>query len=261
MTLSSTVLDGPTVPPELRCVVEREAPLAVLRVSGVLDGRSANSLLKAVARPLPAHPSAIVVDVGGMLVGDRTALTVLATAARQAAQWPGVPLVLCSPNPEAEAALRDSANCRYLPVYPTLEAAMAGIEDDATVTKLTVRLQPAVGAARQARELVTEACGRWDVPDLVGPACTIVTELVNNVVVHAGTPMEVVVGLCDRYVNISVQDFSPRLPKQRGPATPTAPGGRGLMMVAAVAQQWGCTPVNNGKVVWAVLDLDELVAY
>ena len=46
-----------------------------------------------------------------------------------------------------------------------------------------------VGAARQARELVTEACARWELTDLVGPACTIVTELVNNVVVHAQTPM------------------------------------------------------------------------
>ena len=261
MTLSGTVLDGAVMPPDLRCVIEREAPYALVRVTGVLDGRSADSLLTAVAKPLPAQPSAIVVDVSGMRVADRTALPVLATAAHRAAQWPGIPLVLCAPSPEAEAALRDSAICRYLPVYPTLEAAMAGIEDDATVTELTARLQPAVGAARQARELVTEACGRWDLPDLVGPACTIVTELVNNVVVHAGTSMEVVVRRRDRYVNISVRDGSGTIPTPRGPASPTAPGGRGLMMVAAVAQRWGCTPVDDGKVVWAVLDLDELPAY
>jgi anti-sigma regulatory factor (Ser/Thr protein kinase) len=94
------------------------------------------------------------------------------------------------------------------------------------------------------------------VPELIGPACTIVTELVNNVVVHARTPMELVLRLRERHLNISVRDGSAARPEARGPSSPTAPGGRGLMMVAAVAQRWGYTPVAGGKVVWAVLRTD-----
>lgn len=165
------------------------------------------------------------------------------------------------PSPDTAAALRRGTTCRYLPVYPTLEAAMARTNDETAPVQLSARLLPAAGAARQARELVTEACARWDVPQLIGPACTIVTELVNNVVVHARTPMEVMLRLRECHLNISVRDGSFTAPRARGPVSPTAPGGRGLMMVEAVAQRWGYTPVERGKVVWAVLRTDEVTAH
>jgi hypothetical protein len=177
-------------------------------------------------------------------------------AATEAVEWPGARLVLCCADPQAEAVLRRSASVRHLGLFPTLEAAVAGIDEDATPSQLGIHLLPAVGAARQARELVTEACARWNVPSMIGPACTVVTELVNNVVVHVGSPMEVVIRLRDRYLNISVRDESAEPPLARGPAAPTAPGGRGLMMVAAVAHRWGYTPVTGGKAVWALLRIE-----
>jgi hypothetical protein len=210
-----------------------------------------------MSKCLAAQPEAVIVDLGQCQVEDPAALAVFSVAARDAAQWPGAPLLFCRPNAQTAAVLSRSALCRYVPVFPTLEAAIAGIGDQMVPVQLSTHLMPAVGAARQARELVTEACARWELPALVGPACTIVTELVNNVVVHAQTPMDVVLRLRERYLNISVRDGSPMPPRALESVAPTAPGGRGLMMVAAVAKRWGYTPVTDGKVVWAVLRTDD----
>ncbi len=241
------------MPLELSWVMERDSPYAVLRLSGVLTAASAPVARAGIATCLAAQPIAIIVDMAGLRIDEPGAVTVFAVAARDAADWPGAHLVLCCPDPEASAMLRGSAATRQLTICPTLEAAMAGVADNKSPGQLSAHLMPAVGAARQARELVTEACARWDLPDLAGPACTVVTELVNNVVVHARTPMEVVIRLRERHLIISVRDDSTRPPETRGPAAPTAPGGRGLMMVDAVAQRWGYTPVAGGKAVWAVL--------
>jgi hypothetical protein len=34
-----------------------------------------------------------------------------------------------------------------------------------------------------------------------------------------------------------------------------APGGRGLIIVEALAASWGCTPVRDGKLTWATLPI------
>jgi anti-anti-sigma regulatory factor len=242
--------------PQLCWTIEVDSSYVLIRMTGVLGVSSAPAARLGLAKCLSAQPTAIVADVTGLRIDDTAALAVFGVAATEAAEWPGARLVLCCSDPRTETVLRRSAALRRLGLFPTLEAAVAGIEEDAAPSQLSTRLLPAVGAARQARELVTEACARWNLPAMIGPACTVVTELVNNVVAHVGTPMEVVIRLRDRYLNISVRDNSTEPPLARGPAAPTAPGGRGLMMVAAVAHRWGYTPVTGGKAVWAILRIE-----
>lgn len=233
---------------------------ALLRVDGVLTSATAATLRAGLAKCLAAQPAAVLVDVAMLRIQDHPALSVFAGAAREAAQWPGAPLAFVRPAPETAEHIGRSAVCRHLPVFPSVEDAVAHTVDPKALSELSRRLQPVVGAARQARELVTEACARWDLPQLIGPACTVVTELVNNVVVHARTPMEVVLRRRGRHVHLSVLDGSPDVPVARGPASPTSPGGRGLMMVGAVAEGWGYRPVAGGKVVWALLRTDDAPA-
>lgn len=245
------------MPADLHWVIDRDSPYALLRLAGMLDVASAATVRSALGKCLAAQPTAIVVDIAELHIRTVNSLGVFALAAQQAARWPGSPLLLCCPKSEVADVLRRTPILRYVPVVPDLEAALASIGQEPAPHRLHTHLQPASGAARQARELVTEACARWDVPELVGPACTVITELVNNVVVHAGTPMDVVVQRRRRHLNISVRDESPDPPDARGPAFPTAPGGRGLLMVDAVAQHWGYAPTERGKVVWAVLPITE----
>jgi anti-anti-sigma regulatory factor len=242
--------------PLLRWTIEVATSYVLIRMTGVLCEPSAPNAREGLAKCLAVQPTAIVVDITGLRIEEPAAVTVFGMAARDAAEWPGARLVLCSPDPRTNAIVRHTPALQHLTLFPTLEAAVAGIEEDATPTQLSTHLLPAAGAARQARELVTEACARWNVPAMIGPACTVVTELVNNVVAHVGTPMEVVIRLRDRHLNISVRDDSAEPPVARGPAAPTAPGGRGLMMVAAVAHRWGYTQVTGGKAVWAILRIE-----
>lgn len=125
--------------------------------------------------------------------------------------------------------------------------------DGRSETALSDELLPVAGAPRHARNLATEACLRWDVPHLVGPAGLIVTELVNNVIVHAGTMCTLQLTVRLHRLTISVSDGSIDAPLMLGPVAPGAPSGRGLLIVDAVADSWGWRPSEAGKVVWATL--------
>nr|BFE68062.1 hypothetical protein GCM10020092_013630 [Actinoplanes digitatis] len=79
--------------------------------------------------------------------------------------------------------------------------------------------------------------------------------MVNNVVVHARTPMTVLLGLRGDTVTVAVRDHSADVPRFSGDPVPvTSYGGRGLLLIDSVARRWGSLPLTGGKVVWAVLE-------
>jgi anti-sigma regulatory factor (Ser/Thr protein kinase) len=118
--------------------------------------------------------------------------------------------------------------------------------------RLSLEFEPRADAARLARELVSAACARWHREELAESAHVAVTELVNNAVVHAGTPVTVHVAVRGDELFIAVRDRSTE-PLRPRKAAPTSYGGRGLMLLDAMSSRWGCTPREDGKVVWAVL--------
>jgi hypothetical protein len=54
---------------------------------------------------------------------------------------------------------------------------------------------------------------------------------------------------------VSVEDANPTLPEPGEPVDLGAEGGRGLRIVAALAQRWGVDTTGTGKVIWFELDL------
>jgi hypothetical protein len=116
-------------------------------------------------------------------------------------------------------------------------------------------LLPITGAPRQARDIVTVACLRWQLAHLLAPAILITSELVSNVVEHAGTIMTMHVTLGSSHLDLSVHDGSTALPVMR-PGGSTAPRGRGLHLIEAASTAWGCVPEKDGKTVWATLALE-----
>jgi serine phosphatase RsbU (regulator of sigma subunit)/anti-sigma regulatory factor (Ser/Thr protein kinase) len=76
----------------------------------------------------------------------------------------------------------------------------------------------------------------------------ICSELVTNAVVHAGGPCRVRLRRREGRVRLEVHDLSHGLPVQREP-DPTATNGRGVAMVAALADDWG-VDLERGKSVW-----------
>jgi anti-sigma regulatory factor (Ser/Thr protein kinase) len=88
----------------------------------------------------------------------------------------------------------------------------------------------------------------------IGDAQLVVSELATNSVLHARTPFSVSVRRDGSAIRISVRDRSLTLPIMRD-GGPTALSGRGLRLVAAVAQNWGVETASDGKTVWAELPL------
>ncbi|MEV0156489.1 STAS domain-containing protein [Micromonospora sp. NPDC050686] len=239
------------MPSRIRCLVDDEGPVTVVRISGGLDTGTIRPVHGVLDRCLTEQPDALVVDLSAVRVEDPLALSVFAAAARQAASWPGVPMVLCAPSPDAAAWLAESAVCRVVPVRPD-RAAAAQAAAVAAAPRLRARLDPVAGACRRARELVSDACARWNLPGAVGPASVVLTELVGNVVRHAGTPMRVTMTLRRPYLHLAVHDGSREAARCRS-AGRLAEGGRGLLLVRELTRGWGSSPAADGKVVWAML--------
>jgi hypothetical protein len=120
---------------------------------------------------------------------------------------------------------------------------------------LSDQLLPTPGAARHARDMVTEACAMADLAELIGPAGLVADELVANGVEHAGTLMTLRIISRAHYLHLAVGDGSPDPPRLPPLPPPTAPRGRGLILVDAIATRWGWQPSSEGKVVWATLSM------
>ncbi|MFI1568949.1 ATP-binding protein [Streptomyces sp. NPDC020490] len=122
--------------------------------------------------------------------------------------------------------------------------------------------------ARLARRLAAHRLDLWGVP-YGSPASDtvvlVVAELAANAVLHGRVPgRDFELRLrCDRasgVVRVEVADTHPAQPDPRRPgADPVdADGGRGLLLVAAVAERWGVDGRGGpGKAVWAECALPE----
>ncbi len=122
-----------------------------------------------------------------------------------------------------------------------------------------VTLPPDSRSARLARRHVTSACEDAGLTDVLDDALLIVTELVTNAVVHAGTNVELFLDTSGPGLRGEVLDQGGgTLPVLGGddldPAEDTREGGRGLFLLDVLASSWGTNHGPTGKSVWFRLD-------
>ncbi|WP_189331371.1 STAS domain-containing protein [Actinoplanes ianthinogenes] len=235
----------------ISCAVSQVGTRTLVRLDGDLTTATAPQLRAVLLKCLVERPDTVVAELSGLRVLEPLALTVFGVVARQAAMWPGTPLLLSEPS---ETVATWFATGRYgrLPVLATTTEALDA-EPQSRMPALADSLLPVSGAAAHARDLAAEACARWSLPDLADPARIVAGELVTNAVVHAGTMIDIRLSLGRRYLMIAVRDGSATLPESAAGSVldPAAP--RGLLLVEQFAKRWGAVPAEGGKVVWASL--------
>ena len=142
-------------------------------------------------------------------------------------------------------------------------------------------LEPTPQAAGEARRFVASTCRRWDIDSVVDELTLTVSELVTNAVLHARTQIEVELCVVGGTVTACVIDRDPRPPVIRPvrldlladlDAAPfltpdvddrhptsyvgtsgSVAGGRGLLIVDAIADEWGVAERADGKEVWLTI--------
>jgi len=228
--------------------VDSRDGLIIVTVSGTVDTWSGPALYHALARCLRSEPAAVVVDLSGASVADAESAGTFTKILGEAQRWPGTPVLLCTPEPATTGVITAAAE-EPPPLYATVAEALSALTGcNELVTQV---IPPVPGAARRAREVVTESCLRWDLPHLVAPATLVASELVSNAVMHAHTTMTLQLVLRPRHLFLAVIDGSPAEPVPRGERHSGAIGGRGLHLVGMSADGWDHQEHRDGKVVWA----------
>lgn len=108
-------------------------------------------------------------------------------------------------------------------------------------------------SAAKARRFVDATLRTWSCDTLVDVARLLVTELVANAVLHAGTGVAVVIRRVGDRLRIEVHDGSARLPVPKHYSSLSGTG-RGLLLVERMSHVWGAARAGTGKVVWFELD-------
>jgi anti-sigma regulatory factor (Ser/Thr protein kinase) len=108
-------------------------------------------------------------------------------------------------------------------------------------------------AVAETRRLLRDRLRRWGVPALVDTTELLATELLTNALRHTPGGAEVVATLSKgprRRLRVEVRDSAAGRPRPRHPRPDEATSGRGLMLVEALADEWGVRQDAAGKAVW-----------
>lgn len=100
-----------------------------------------------------------------------------------------------------------------------------------------------------ARHQLVDLLGDWGRSETRETAALLVSELVTNAVRHSRSAPRMTVVMHDGYLRCSVYDADPTHPQQREPSL-EGDGGRGLLLVSALASAWGVQDKLAGKAVW-----------
>jgi DNA-binding NarL/FixJ family response regulator len=136
--------------------------------------------------------------------------------------------------------------------------ALAGVIQvvDGVLFSASTGLPRDTASAGSARRFVDEVLASWDCGPLLDDLQLLVSELVTNAVVHAGSEAQVAVRLLPDALRVEVVDRGgPSLGATvPGPERVDAESGRGLFLVDRLARAWGVEPIDGGKSVWFEVD-------
>lgn len=252
----------------------------ITMLTGHLDRAAAPQIQQLLLRRLREQPIAVICDLSEVWTLDPASASVFATAAHHPASgWIAPKVLLCCAQPAIATMLAGLPAPHRLPLHHSVEDAINQAFEDAIDQVLNhplwlrheLELAPSPTAPAAARRFVRALCTSWDLnladdpddpdehawlADRVDQAVLVTSELVTNAVVHAHSELRLLVELRGDQLHLAVQDASPHLLHLATSPDVLEEGGRGLLLVEALASTWQVQhPLDGGKVVACVLDL------
>ncbi|MDF5758813.1 ATP-binding protein [Spongiactinospora sp. TRM90649] len=107
-------------------------------------------------------------------------------------------------------------------------------------------------AVGEARRFTTRILTAWEVHDeAIYDVTLLVSELVTNAVRYGKAPITLTLHYIGNLVRVEVTDNHPHFPSPNvGPPDVDEEHGRGLHLVAKLADTWGFDPAPSGKTAW-----------
>jgi len=119
--------------------------------------------------------------------------------------------------------------------------------DGDRIASWTFPSDPTIVAA--ARNLTASQLAAWGLTELDFTTALLVSELVTNAIRYAGGKIQLRL-IRDTSLTCEVSDGSSTAPHVRHPRA-SDEGGRGLLLVAQLAERWGTRQTAEGKIIWA----------
>lgn len=119
------------------------------------------------------------------------------------------------------------------------------------VRRLAIQRRDLQGVQR-ARQFLREWLGSVGLTPLSEETELLASEVVTNALIHGDSDIDIHVRRYPNRVRVEVRDSDPHLaiPVSIKLADDEAEGGRGLVIVSAMASAWGNSPSGRGKTVW-----------
>ena len=121
------------------------------------------------------------------------------------------------------------------------------------MTSFELQFEPERSNVAAARRFVMDAVHRLGQDAVADVAELLVSELVTNAVLHAGTTVQLRVLEDGSALRIEVSDGMTSKPSRRHYSAEAATG-RGLGLVEALAADWGTRNESSGKTVWCTVE-------
>jgi hypothetical protein len=240
--------------PQARVTRRAQGRVVVLEVAGRL-GDVVQDVDRAIQLALADRPRGVVCDLSAVLEGvEPGAIGVLAKAGRHVRDWPAIPIAVACPDPRVRDGLSAQPLGGHLIVAESMVPAVSAVLATPISDVDCLRLTPHPTAPRASRDFVARALLGWGLGPLVPAASLVMSELVTNSTIHAGTDIELSVAWNLGLLRVTVGDNSPDLPRRLYPQLDDV-HGRGLIVVTALSRAFGVLPTaEGGKVVWSVLN-------
>jgi anti-sigma regulatory factor (Ser/Thr protein kinase) len=120
---------------------------------------------------------------------------------------------------------------------------------------MELALPPVPGSSGVARRALRVYCQDRQVPiDVQDSGEIVISELVTNALVHAGTPFLVWAEYDAGRLTVAVLDGESTPPMVHPFDAGERTGGRGMPLIAALGAVWGVATAPLGKIVWVAID-------